>query len=71
MATHGRRRTPDEQPNRAADARHGRTAAEPDNVIARRAYELYEARGGEPGHDWEDWFQAESELRSGTRREDR
>jgi len=31
-------------------------------VIARRAYELFEARGREPGHDWEDWFRAESEL---------
>jgi HSP20 family protein len=30
--------------------------------IARRAYELFEARGGEHGHDWEDWFRAESEL---------
>jgi HSP20 family molecular chaperone IbpA len=30
--------------------------------IARRAYELFEARGCEHGHDWEDWFRAESEL---------
>ena len=31
-------------------------------AITRRAYELFDARGGEHGHDWEDWFQAESEL---------
>ncbi len=31
-------------------------------AIARRAYELFEMRGGEHGHDWEDWFRAESEL---------
>ena len=31
-------------------------------AIARRAYELFQARGGEHGHDWEDWFQAEAEL---------
>lgn len=31
-------------------------------AIARRAYELFEARGREHGHDWEDWFRAESEL---------
>jgi hypothetical protein len=31
--------------------------------IARRAYQLYEARGGEPGRDWEDWLQAEEQLR--------
>jgi HSP20 family protein len=30
--------------------------------IARRAYELFEARGAEHGHDWEDWFRAESEV---------
>ena len=31
--------------------------------IANRAYQLYEARGGEHGHDLQDWFQAERELR--------
>jgi HSP20 family protein len=31
-------------------------------AIARRAYELFEARGFEDGHDWQDWFRAESEL---------
>ena len=31
-------------------------------AIARRAYELFESRGCERGHDWEDWFRAESEL---------
>ncbi len=31
-------------------------------AVARRAYELFELRGGEHGHDWEDWFRAESEL---------
>lgn len=31
--------------------------------IAMRAYELYEQRGGEDGHAWDDWFQAERELR--------
>lgn len=30
--------------------------------IASRAYELYLARGCEPGHDVEDWLQAEREL---------
>ena len=31
-------------------------------AIARRAYELFEARNCEQGHDWEDWFRAESDL---------
>ena len=30
--------------------------------ITRRAYELYQSRGGEPGHELEDWLQAESEI---------
>jgi hypothetical protein len=32
--------------------------------IRQRAYEIYLARGGAPGHEVEDWFQAERELRS-------
>ena len=32
--------------------------------IARRAYDLYLARGCEPGHQLDDWLQAERELRS-------
>jgi len=33
-----------------------------DGEIARRAYDLYLARGCEHGHDVEDWLQAEHEL---------
>jgi hypothetical protein len=43
--------------------------ASPDGVdeklqerIQQRAYELYEARGAEPGHELEDWTMAESEI---------
>ena len=32
------------------------------DVIARRAFDIFESRGGSPGHDQEDWFRAESEL---------
>lgn len=32
------------------------------DVIARRAFELFESHGGSPGHEIEDWSQAESEL---------
>ena len=35
--------------------------------IARRAYELYQERGGEPGHELEDWLAAERELREAAR----
>jgi HSP20 family molecular chaperone IbpA len=30
--------------------------------VARRAYEIFESRGCAHGHDWNDWYQAESEL---------
>jgi hypothetical protein len=33
------------------------------DAIARRAYELYLARGCEHGHDVEDWLQAERDLK--------
>jgi len=32
------------------------------DAISRRAYQLFESRGGEHGHDQQDWLQAESEL---------
>jgi len=31
-------------------------------AVARRAYELFLERGGEHGHDVEDWLRAEREL---------
>ena len=33
-----------------------------EDLIRERAYNLFEARGGEFGHDLEDWFQAEREV---------
>lgn len=30
--------------------------------IKQRAYELYSARGGEAGHDLEDWLRAETDI---------
>ena len=35
--------------------------------IEKRAYELFEARGAEHGHDVEDWVRAESEILQPTR----
>ena len=42
----------------------GHTAAEEnrEEEIRRRAYELYEERGHEDGHDVEDWLRAEAEI---------
>lgn len=39
---------------------------EPPNIeegIRKRAYELFEARGGEGGHELDDWLRAEEEIR--------
>jgi hypothetical protein len=41
------------------------TTSEPEELehqIRQRAYELYEARGGEDGHELEDWFRAKEEI---------
>lgn len=37
-------------------------AADLQEQIRRRAYELYEQRGREDGRDFDDWLQAESEV---------
>ena len=34
--------------------------------ISMRAYELYLARGGADGQDWDDWLAAERELTQGS-----
>lgn len=46
----------------SAPKRVQRTETETDEV-ARLAYEKFLARGGEHGHDLEDWLAAEAELR--------
>jgi hypothetical protein len=34
------------------------------DMIRKRAYQICEARGCQPGHEWEDWFQAEREIKN-------
>ncbi len=59
-------------PNGSQTATAVTASAQPINItdlqeqIRRRAYELYEQRGRQHGFDAEDWFQAESEMRSRT-----
>lgn len=68
------KRNPDSRRARAAresldPARSVEGSVEPldrADEVARRAYELYEQRGGEHGHDWNDWFRAEQEVRART-----
>ncbi|SEK42215.1 Protein of unknown function [Stigmatella aurantiaca] len=40
-------------------------SAPTEEQIARRAYEIYQARGGEHGSNEQDWYQAERELKLG------
>lgn len=62
MATTRRNHMDQRTPNSAADETVA--AAWPrEQDVARRAYELYEQRGSQDGRDWDDWFQAEQELR--------
>jgi len=64
-STNGKRRSavrpaPDHSSLRSVALNRSEAVTEYD--IARRAYELYLARGGEDGHDVDDWIQAEREL---------
>jgi hypothetical protein len=42
-----------------------RDAGAEGDKIARRAYEIYERRGRQDGRDFDDWLEAEQELRGG------
>ena len=66
MAKSAKRRTNDAVttgPDRSSKSLPNRSAQVTDSDIARRAYELYLARGYEHGHDLDDWLQAERDLR--------
>jgi len=59
----GAERPSADESDAAASARTGASSPDPDR-IARRAYELYEARGGSAGGALDDWLTAEQELNS-------
>ena len=35
-----------------------------DDLIAKRAYEIYESRGGQHGADFDDWLEAERQIKT-------
>lgn len=48
---------------RKTTGRAERVTVVPDqDQLRQRAYEIYQRRGGAPGHELEDWLQAEQEL---------
>ena len=57
------RRSDADRPVVAAD-RTNQSAAVTDDAVRNRAYEIYERRGAESGHDQDDWLEAEIELRT-------
>lgn len=62
-----RARTPKTTPRSTASDRALKTApaaTASSAAVARRAYDLYVARGREDGHDVDDWLQAERELQT-------
>jgi hypothetical protein len=58
---HARTQTDDKAEQAAPQ--QGSPAPTPEQ-IRRRAHEIYIARGGTPGHDWDDWLLAEAELKA-------
>lgn len=62
-------------PSHAGPSAQGKfQAVAPDSkwqAVARRAYEIYQARGRTDGSDLDDWLQAERELEEGDSRRSR
>ena len=57
-------------PASVPDAADGQDSGDPRDRIAMRAYELYLARGGSDGGDFDDWLAAEREIVGDLARED-
>lgn len=53
-------------PRKSTTARTAAPASDLEEQIRCRAYELYEIRGRQDGHDVEDWLQAEAEISGNT-----
>lgn len=58
-----RLRTDDEPTNSADDTRTASGTDVAKDDIARRAYQRYEERGREPGHEMDDWLEAERDIK--------
>ncbi|RKG78083.1 DUF2934 domain-containing protein [Corallococcus terminator] len=56
---------PKSTPERTPEKPSANMSAPTNEQIARRAFEIYQARGGTHGSSEQDWFQAERELKLG------
>jgi hypothetical protein len=59
------------EPSSPTPGGRGRPAESRLERIARRAREIYEARGGEQGRDLDDWLAAEREIDAAIEREEK
>jgi|tagenome__1003787_1003787.scaffolds.fasta_scaffold20489986_2 hypothetical protein len=57
-------KTPRRKSSKSPEFALASTASISEAEIARRAFEVYRARGGQHGRDLDDWLQAERELRT-------
>jgi hypothetical protein len=55
-------RTSSKQPGASVEEREQSLHSRVEKKIRDRAYEIYLQRGAQPGHELEDWLQAEHEL---------
>ena len=60
-------RTAPTQPETAGEESDELVDSTREQEIRARAYEIYVERGGQPGHDVDDWIQAEREIESKVR----
>ena len=51
-------------PKRPAAKKQNGHVPNNDDAVSRKAYEIYQSRGGDHGRDLDDWFEAEKQLRS-------
>jgi hypothetical protein len=49
-------------PTSSTQIQETKSLGDPQEQVRSRAFELYELRGRDDGHDLDDWLQAESEL---------
>ena len=51
------------RPSTSKSNGNGGRASVSSDEVARKAYEIYESRGGQHGADFDDWIQAERQLK--------
>jgi hypothetical protein len=53
-----------EHPSHSQERATGNAGTVKPDDVARRAYELFQERGGTPGRELDDWLRAERELKA-------